>query len=111
MAKFVTFVAKFIRKFVAKFIRKFVAKFIHKVVPFVTFVADLRPIHRQLSAVQVARTKMLHYLCLKSHEQPGRLNLPRLPGSTIRIGLRRTTPLELEYHFAAPLHDQPDDEL
>ena len=31
-----------------------------------------------MSDLQVARTKMLH-LCLESHEQPGRLNLPRLP--------------------------------
>ena len=31
-----------------------------------------------MSDLQVARTKMLHS-CLESHEQPGRLNLPRLP--------------------------------
>ena len=35
-----------------------------------------------MSAVQVACTKMLH-LCLESHKQPGRLNLPRLPGGSV----------------------------
>lgn len=35
-----------------------------------------------MSDLQVPRTKMWH-LCLESHEQPGRLNLPRLPAAPI----------------------------
>ena len=36
-----------------------------------------------MSDLQVARTKMLH-LRLESHEQPGRLNLPRLPDEIMK---------------------------
>ena len=43
-----------------------------------------------MSAVQVARTKMLHYyLCLASREQPGRLNFPSVPGGSWIVCIAR----------------------